>query len=60
MAGQERGGKGSSEFFRHYLTVTLKNIVLFSLITAEIKQFFDALMSGVDTLHVSDFEKLKF
>lgn len=60
MAGQERGGKGSSEFFHQYLRIKLKNIVLFSLIIAEIKQFFDALVSGVGTLRVSDLEKVKF
>lgn len=50
MAGQERGGKVSDEFFQQCLIVKLKNIVLFSLIIEEIEQFFHALISGVDTL----------
>lgn len=37
MAGQERGGEVSNEFFQQRLTVKLKNIVPFSLIIAEIK-----------------------
>lgn len=56
MAGQERGGKVSNEFFHQCLTVKLKNTVLFSFIIAEIKQFFHALISGVGTLHMSDLE----
>lgn len=56
MAGQERGGKVSNEFFHQCLTVKLKNTVLFSLIIAAIKQFFHALISGVGTLPMSDLE----
>lgn len=60
MAGQERGGEVLNEFFQLCLTIKLKNTVSFSLIIAEIKQLFHAVISGVGTLCMSDLENLKF
>ena len=57
MAGQERGGKVSNEFFHHCLTVKMINIVTFSLIIAEIKLFFRALISGVRVICVCQIWK---